>query len=429
MSILNVKIAGCFTPLLEPARYKGIWGGRGSGKSQFFADEIVKSHVANPGRRTVCIREVQKSLKQSAKRLIEDKIEQYGLAKHGFRSTNEFIETPGGGTIIFQGMQDHTAESVKSLEGFDCAWVEEAQSLSELSLQLLRPTIRKPNSELWFSWNPRRAEDPVDKLLRGPELPASAIVIKANWDSNPWFPDVLEQERLDDNKNNPDQYSHIWEGDYIRVIKGAYYAAALELAARESRITTVSTDPLLRRYAYWDIGGTSGTSDATAIWVVQFAGEEIRVIDHYEAVGQEFGDHIGWLHKRGHEEAVMMLPHDGRKHDTVSRATPQSALEHAGFKVNIIPNAGHGAAMKRVEAARRIFGRVKFNETTTKAGREALGWYHAKIDAARGANLGPDHDWSSHSADAFGGMALDVLENPKGVIWKAPPRRNLKGVA
>lgn len=390
---------------------------------------MVKAHLANPGRRTVCIREVQKSLKQSAKRLIEDKIEQYGLAQHGFRSTNEFIETPHGGTIIFQGMQDHTAESVKSLEGFDCAWVEEAQTLSELSLQLLRPTIRKPGSELWFSWNPRRADDPVDKLLRGPTPPEQSTVVKANWSDNPWFPDVLELERQDDQRNNPDQYGHIWEGDYIRVIKGAYYASSLEQAQREGRIGVVPTDPLLRKYAYWDIGGTSRKSDATAIWVVQFAGDLIRVVDYYEAVGQEFSEHVGWLHRQGHSEAVQMLPHDGAKHDTVFRATPRSALEAAGFKVTVMQNIGAGAAMRRVEAGRRVFHRVSFNEDTTKPGRDALGWYHAKLDEARGANLGPDHDWSSHGADAFGGMAVDVLENPKGVAWKAPPRRNMQGIA
>jgi phage terminase large subunit len=429
MSELSVRVAGCFSPLLKASRYKGAHGGRGSGKSQFFADEVVKAHLANPGRRTVCIREVQKSLKQSAKRLIEDKIEQYDLASQGFRSTNEFIETPGGGTVIFQGMQDHTAESVKSLEGFDCAWVEEAQTLSELSLQLLRPTIRKPGSELWFSWNPRRADDPVDKLLRGPNPPTDATVVKANWNDNPWFPHVLENERKDDQKNNPDQYGHIWEGDYIRVIKGAYYASALEQAQRESRITVVPVDPIQRQYAYWDIGGTSNTADATAIWVVQFVGELVKIINYYEAVGQEFGDHIGWLHKNDHSDAVMMLPHDGRKHDIVHRSTPRGALEAAGFKVEVLDNIGTGAAMKRVEAGRRVFPRVMFNAETTKTGRDALGWYHAKIDSQRNANLGPEHDWSSHAADAFGGMCVDVLERPKNKAWKAPPRRNMQGIA
>jgi len=384
--------------------------------------------MGNPGRRTVCIREVQKSLKQSAKRLIEDKIEHYQLVKHGFRSTNEFIETPGSGTIIFQGMQDHTADSIKSLEGFDCAWVEEAQTLSELSLQLLRPTIRKPGSELWFSWNPRHAKDPVDKLLRGASKPEHSTVVRANWSDNPWFPDVLKNEREDALKNDPDQYGHVWEGEYARVYKGAYYADALNQAERDGRIDVIAADPLLRLYAYWDIGGTSDKSDATAIWIAQFAGEQIRVIDHYEAVGQEFGEHVGWLHENGYSKSVQMLRHDGRKHDTVQRVTPESFLKDAGFAVDVCRNIGTGAAMKRVAAVRRVFPRIVFDRTKTEGGREALGWYHEKQDEKRDMGLGPEHDWSSHSADAFGAMAVDVIDRPKSEARKwSSPKRGIKG--
>lgn len=390
---------------------------------------MIKAHLEQPGRRTVCIREVQKSLKQSAKRLIEDKIEHYGLAGQGFRSTNEFIETPGNGTIIFQGMQDHTADSIKSLEGFDCAWSEEAQTLSDFSLQLLRPTIRKPGSELWFSWNPRHAKDPVDKLLRGPTPPANSSVVRANWSDNPWFPSVLEDERQDALKNDPDQYGHIWEGEYARVYKGAYYADALNQAERDGRIDVIAADPLLRIYAYWDIGGTSDKSDATAIWMVQFAGEQIRVLDHYEAVGQEFGEHVGWLHANGYSKSVQMLPHDGAKHDTVQRVTPQSFLRDAGFQTEVCRNIGTGAAMKRVAATRRIMPRVVFDRKKTEGGREALGWYHEKQDEKRDMGLGPEHDWSSHSADAFGAMAVDVIDRPKSTARKwSSPKRGIKGI-
>lgn len=428
--ILQTDCAAVFVPLLEPSRYKGAWGGRGSGKSQFFGDDVLKSHLSQPGRNTVCIREVQKSLRDSAKKLLENKIEQYGLEQYGFRATKERIETPGGGQIIFQGMQDHTAESIKSLEGFDCAWVEEAQTLSELSLRLLRPTIRKPGSELWFSWNPRKANDPVDMLLRGEGKPTGTTVVRANWSDNPWFPKELEQERLDDLASNPDQYDHIWEGAYARVFKGAYYASHLEAAQREGRIGTFPPDPILRKYAYWDIGGSSNTSDATAIWIVQFKGEEIRVIDYYEAVGQEFGEHVGWLYANGYERAVMKLPHDGRKHDTVFRVTPRSFLEDAGFQVEVCDNLGAGAAMKRIESARRVFPRCKFDETPTAAGRERLAWYHEKWDEKTNRGLGPQHDDASHGSDAFGQMAVDVLQRePQGAdVWSQPLKRNVGGV-
>ena len=388
--------------------------------------------------RFAAIREVQKSLQYSAKSLMEAKLANYGLGEaQGFKVFKDVIQLPGDGVMIFQGMQDHTADSIKSMEGFHRAWVEEAQTLSEFSMQLLLPTIRWESvakglaSELWFSWNPRHAKDAVDKFLRGPTVPKNAIVVRANWSDNPWFPKVLDDERKRSQKDDPDQYGHIWEGEYMRAWKGAYYAESLEAAEREGRIDVVVADPLLRKYAYWDIGSTSGKADATAVWVVQFAGEQIRVLDHYEAVGQEFGEHVGWLHAQGHSKAVMVLPHDGKRHDTVNRVTPQSFLRDAGFQVEVCRNLGTGAAMKRVNAARRIFPRVVFNRATTEAGREALGWYHEKRHEERDAGLGPEHDWSSHSADAWGEMAVDVLERPKSSAnkWSKPVRRNLKGVA
>lgn len=174
------------------------------------------------GSRGVCIREVQKSLKESAKRLIEDKIEKLGVQKH-FRVLNDHIITPGNGIVLFQGMQDHTAETIKSLEGFDWAWVEEAQTLSERSLELLRPTIRAAGSEIWASWNPRNPKDAIDQFLRGANVPEGAIVVKANYSDNPFFPKELEDERLHDKKFNPTRYGHIWLGEYEPEVIGAIW--------------------------------------------------------------------------------------------------------------------------------------------------------------------------------------------------------------
>jgi hypothetical protein len=174
------------------------------------------------GSRGVCIREVQKTLKESAKRLIEDKIRALGVSSQ-FRVLNTEIGTPGGGVILFQGMQDHTAESIKSLEGFDWAWVEEAQTLSARSLEMLRPTIRAPGSELWFSWNPRDASDPVDQLLRGINPPPDSIVVKSNYSDNPFFPEELEAERAYDEKHKRDRYGHIWLGEYEPMAIGAIW--------------------------------------------------------------------------------------------------------------------------------------------------------------------------------------------------------------
>jgi len=188
---LQIQTPEWALPLLESSRYKGAWGGRGSGKSHLFAEMMIEAHIMDQKHRSVCVREIQKSLNQSVKRLLETKIEGMNAGAY-FEVQDSVIKSKkGDGAIIFQGMQNHTADSIKSLEGYDCAWVEEAQSLSQTSLDLLRPTIRKPNSELWFTWNPRHQSDPVDFLLRGPEPPDSATVIKVNFGENPWFPDVL----------------------------------------------------------------------------------------------------------------------------------------------------------------------------------------------------------------------------------------------
>lgn len=219
---INLKTPRVFKPLLAPSRYKAAYGGRGSGKSHFFAESAVEFALLNPGTRGVCIREVQKDLSQSAKLLIEDKVRSMGVQDR-FRCLHDRIETPGGGLIIFKGMQDYNADSIKSLEGFDWAWCEEAQTMSARSLELLRPTIRKPGSELWFSWNPRSDEDPVDKFFRGEKAPPDSVIVEAQYEDNPFFPDELEAERKHDEEANPDRYGHIWLGHYEPMAIGAIW--------------------------------------------------------------------------------------------------------------------------------------------------------------------------------------------------------------
>src|SRR5215470_15514710 len=284
MATLRIPTAPVFRPLLEPARYKGAYGGRGSGKSHFFGELMVERCLVNPGTLAVCIREVQKSLLQSSKRLIESKIQSLGVGAH-FQVLHDRIVTPGDGLIIFQGMQDSTAESIKSLEGFDIAWVEEAQTLSARSLSLLRPTIRKEGSELWANWNPRRKKDAIDEFLRQ-KKPDSAVVVKANWRDNPWFPAVLEEERKLDQERYPERYDHIWEGDYAKAFEGAYFAGLLADARRTGRIGRVTADPLLPLRAFIDIGGSGATADAFTMWIVQWVEHEIRILDYYESAGQ-----------------------------------------------------------------------------------------------------------------------------------------------
>lgn len=433
MATLKLKTPKVFAPLLGPSRYKGAWGGRGSGKSHFFAEKLIEDCMAEPGdygqgMRAVCIREVQKDLAQSSKLLIESKLKTYGIGEaDGFKVFHDRIQTPGDGLMIFKGMQDYSAESIKSLEGFKRAWWEEAQAASARSLALLRPTLREAGSELWFSWNPRRKSDPVDVMLRGDQKPTGAVVVKASWRDNPWFTPELEQERLDCLRITPEQYDHIWEGGYATVLEGAYYAKSIAQARNDGRIGRVGPDPLMTYRAFADIGGTGARADAFALWIAQFVGREIRVLNYYEAVGQPLATHLTWMREKGYtpQNTKVWLPHDGETHDKVFKVSYESAMRQAGFDVVIVPNQGKGAAKSRIEAGRRLFPSMWFNEPTTAAGLDALGWYHEKKDEERNIGLGPEHDWSSHGADAFGLMCV-AYETP--VKKLEPIKYSTKGI-
>jgi len=283
---LRLETPRAFEPFLVPSRYKGAWGGRGSGKSHFFAELLIERCLLIPGTRAVCVREVQKSLDQSVKLLLEDKIKKLGVS-HLFRVLHSHIETPGGGIITFQGMQNHTAESVKSLEGYDIAWVEEAQSLSQRSLDLLRPTIRKPNSELWFSWNPGKATDPVDVLLRSvdpktgePALPPGAIVCRVNYMDNPWFPDVLARELEWDQQHDKDKFAHVWLGEYNRNSSARVF--------RNWRMDTLDVPPEARPLFGADWGYAVDPSTGVRCWLLN---ERLLYIDRETyGVGVEIDD-------------------------------------------------------------------------------------------------------------------------------------------
>jgi phage terminase large subunit len=214
VTTLAIEYPEAFAPLLAPARYKGAHGGRGSAKSHSFADLWLDENIGDK-LDCVMLREHQKSLQFSVKKLLELKIETHNAGAY-FDVQDKRVLTKRGGVTIFEGMQNHTAESIKSLEDFDRAWFEEAQRASQKSIDLLRPTIRKPGSELWFSWNPTAATDPVDSLLRSEALPPGAVVVQMNYRDNPWLPDVLKAELEYDRARDPDKFAHIWLGEYQR---------------------------------------------------------------------------------------------------------------------------------------------------------------------------------------------------------------------
>jgi len=243
VAALSIPTPRAFVPLLQPARYKGAHGGRGSGKSHFFAESLIEQHIMRKVD-AVCIREYQRTLQQSVKKLLETKIAAMNVGAH-FDVQDKLIMSKRGGVTIFEGMQNHTADSIKSLEGFGIAWVEEAQSLSQRSLDLLRPTLRTEDSELWFGWNPNQSTDPVDALLRGENPPPGAVVVQVNYEDNPWFPQVLRDEMEYDKRRDPDKYRHVW--------RGAYQQNSEARVFRNWRVEEFDIDPAwtLRQGADW----------------------------------------------------------------------------------------------------------------------------------------------------------------------------------
>lgn len=235
---------------------------------------------------------------------------------------------------------------------------------------------------------------------------------------------IADDELADARRSmSAEQYAREYECSFDAAVDGAYYATYLEAAAKEGRISRVAADPLMTKRAFWDIGGSGARADATAIWIAQFVGREIRVLDYYESVGQPLAAHIGWLRERGYEKALCVLPHDGASAERAAMGTYESLLNEAGFETEVIPNQGAGAARQRIEMVRRLFPSLWINEATTGPGREAIAWYHEKRDPIRHVGLGPDHDWSCHAADALGLMCV-AYEQPKTSIKPTVRKQN-----
>lgn len=401
------------------ADVRGAYGGRGSGKTRSFAKmTAVRAYMwAAEGRngQVLCGRQFMKTLADSSLEEIKQAILETEWLKPFFDIGETFIRTnglPGEVYYTFMGL-DRNIDSVKSQARILLAWVDEAEPVTDEAWTKLIPTLREEDSELWVTWNPERKTSATHKRFRAANDNRYKIV-ELNFRDNPRFPAILERQRQRDMQQRPEQYGHIWEGDFVTAVEGAYFAKALNEAKKENRIGIVPADPLMTLRAFVDIGGTGAKADNFVIWIAQFIGKEIRVIDHYEVQGQPASAHVNWLRERGYSPArcQIWLPHDGETHDRVHDASYEGYFRQAGYTVTVIPNQGKGAAKMRVEAARRLFPAIWFNADTTEGGRDALGWYHEKKDDERGIGLGPEHDWASHSADAFGLMCV-AYEEPK----------------
>ena len=430
MQTARIELPDKLIPVFDgPADVRGAEGGRGSAKTRSFATMIaVRGYMygqAGVKGILLCGRQFMNSLADSSleevKRAIEDEpwlAEWYDIGQNYVKSKDGSIE------FVFVGL-DRNIASVKSKGRILICWVDEAEPVTDEAWSTLIPTLREEgedwNAELWVTWNPKRKKAAVEKRFRFSKDPLIKVV-QLNWRDNPKFPAKLERERIRDLEERPDQYEHIWEGDYVGVVEGAYYAKSITQAKQEGRISRVGPDPLMTFLAFCDIGGTGQRADAFTIWIAQFIGKECRVLKYYEAVGQPAAAHMEWLRNNGYtgKNTTIWLPHDGDTQDKVIDVSYRKAFEEALYAVEVVPNQGKGAAMMRVRAGQRAFPSMWIDAEGCEAGLEAIGWYHEKRDENREIGLGPEHDWSSHGADSFGLMAVVFEGNGSGVTSVKP---------
>ena len=384
--------------LFKPWRFKVMHGGRGSSKSWSVARALLILAAQKP-LRVLCTREVQKSIKDSVHRLLTDQIQALGLG-HLYEVLETEIRGANGSLFVFAGLAQHTVESIKSFEGVDIVWVEEAQVVTKRSWDVLTPTIRKPGSEIWLTLNPDMDTDETYvRFVQAP--PANAWVQQVNYTDNPWFPEVLEQERLDTLRRDPENYPNIWEGRPKRVAAGAIYRHEIDKLFADGRVRPVPYDPVLKVHTVWDLGW----NDAMTIGFFQRAGSELRVIDYIEDSHHTLDWYVAEIEKRPYRWGTDFLPHDARARNTQTGKSTEEALKAMGRNTYV-----HDAdsTEEGIKSARLVFSRCYFDETKTARLVECLKRYKRKINQRTGEPMEPEHDEYSHGADMFRYAAMSV---------------------
>lgn len=399
---MNVQIPEIFKGLFEPHRYRVYYGGRGGGKSWAIAQSLI-IRAANSPLRILCAREVQNSIKDSVHKLLSDTIDKLNMG-HLFTVTQNSITSTCGSEFIFKGIK-HCVQEIKSTEGCDVCWLEEAQTVSKKSWDILIPTIRKPGSEIIISFN---AELDTDETYKRFVLqpPPQALVIKANWDANPFFPDELKSEMEHMKSVDYDGYLTTWEGHCRMTLDGAIYAKEIRDATSAGRITRVPHDPAKPVHTFWDLGW----SDCTSIWFVQPTAFEFRVIDFYQNSQEPLNHYIQTLQQRGYIYGTDWLPHDARAKQLGSGRSVEELMVQAGRKVEITPNIGIADG---INAARTIFPQCYFDEAKTSEGLNSLRRYRYDTTPEGQLKRAPLHDDASHAADAFRYLAVGLRPEKK----------------
>jgi phage terminase large subunit len=395
---LNIQFAEKLEPIFDPKRYKVIYGGRGGGRS-WGVGRYCLIVGAKERRRFLCTREVQKSIKDSVHRLLSDQISGLGLDKF-YEVLDTEIRGLNGSLFLFAGLSNQTADSIKSFEGIDTVWCEEAQSISKKSWDILIPTIRKERSEIIVTFNPELDTDETYNRFVV-NTPPDTWLCELSYKDNPWFPEVLEQERLHCQLTDPESYPTIWEGKCRSAVIGAIYARELESAMRDNRVGLVPYDPRLKVHTVWDLGW----NDSMTIGMVQKVRSEIRIIDYIEDSHKTLDWYTAELNSRRYNWGYDYLPHDGFSKEYRTGKSAEEILKSFGRKVKETPNIG---VENGIKAAKMMFGQAVFDKAKCERLIECLKRYRRNENKRTEEFGSPLHDQYSHGADMFRYIAVNA---------------------
>lgn len=403
-AVSRIRFPKKFEALFQPekVRYRIFYGGRGGAKSWCFARALLAKGTKQP-MRILCAREFQTSIKDSVHKLLSDQIYELNMESF-YEITQTTIRGINGTEFIFAGIKNNT-NNIKSIEGIDVCWVEEAQSVSANSWNVLIPTIRKQDSEIWVSFNPELpTDDTWKRFVESP--PESSVVVKVNWNDNPWFPETLNLERLSLKSRDLSAYNNVWEGATRNTVDGAIFGKEMEQAELENRITTVPYDPSKPCHAVFDLGW----ADNTACWIIQYVGFDIRVLRYFEDNQKTIQHYLSLMQTFGYIYDTIWLPHDGAAKSLGTGKSIEEIVRATGLKVQILDRV---PITDSINAARTIFPRCYFDRKNTEEGLNCLRHYRYDVDEHGTFSQKPLHDIYSHGADAWRYIGLMVNEPKK----------------
>jgi phage terminase large subunit len=424
---MQVELPEVLVPVfLGKYRYRGAYGGRGSGKTRTFAlmTAIRGYQLAEAGKQgqIICGREFQNSLNDSSFAEVKAAIMDVPWLANYYEIGANYIKTKCGRIYYtFIGLR-RNLDSVKGQARIHLCWIDEAENLSDMAYEKLIPTVREHDSEIWVTWNPESKESATHKRFRL-NPPEDSIIVKCNWQDNPWFPSVLESERQEDLRKRPEAYDHIWEGDFLTHNAGSYYQIEMRDIKGSGRITAVPYEPSVGVITSWDLG----MSDMTTIWFYQVIGSEIRVIDYYENNGHGLAHYVKELQNKPYVYKEHILPHDVRVKELGSGKSRYETLQSLGLNnITIAPSL---TIDDGIQAVRSILPRCWFDAEKTEKGIDCLRQYHREWDEGNKTWKGrPAHDWASHGADSFRYFAVGY--SPVSNSWSdGALKRNVKGIA